>query len=139
MTEELFVRVAWLCIRQNEVLGINEVLYVRSPTGSVFFIPGGRVPERISHEQALIQKIKLDLNVDLVPNTLVKCLSFRAPAFGKQEGTMVENHYYRADYQGVLKTPQQIYELEWRSFGHGKDETEADQVALNRLHEDSII
>jgi hypothetical protein len=139
LEDKLFVRVAWLNIRYNEEKRRSEVLYVRSPTGKLFFIPGGRLIEGLDEIDSLIKKIHLDLNIDLIRPTLKRCLSFRAPAFDKTEGTMVENHYYRADCHGVPMLTDEIDEIEWRPHGHGKEETEADKVALAMLKEASVI
>jgi hypothetical protein len=137
--EETFERVACLFIRENENTGAKEVLFVRSPSGAVFFIPGGRRIEGRKDDEVLTQKIKLDLGIDLVPETIEKYTSFAAPAFGKEEGTMVENHYFVAEYLGMLKLTPQIYEMEWRPYGHGKDITIADEAVMKRLHSEGII
>jgi hypothetical protein len=141
--DDFFVRLAWLYIRPKEDSVQNEVLFVRAPSGGAFFIPGGRqVWGREDEEkEVLAQKIRLDLAVDLVMETLRLYVSIQAPAFGKEEGVMVKNRYYFAEYIGLLKCTPQIYQIEWITCNDNRDLplTEVDQVLLMRLKDDGIL
>ena len=158
--EESFSRVACLFTRENEQTGFKEVLYVRSPDGKMFFIPGARrieVPQESEDYKAkqdyqdklvLMQKMQLDLTVDLVFETIQKYTSFAAPAFGKEEGTMVENHYFFAEYKGRLRETPQIYQLEWRSYDFGRTSSEVevekhftdlDMALMEQLQREGIL
>jgi len=145
--EDTIPRVACLFIRETDA-GAKEVLFVRSPDGAAFFIPGGRrVEAKLDEDQeevdkkVLARKMRLDLDVELVLDELTKYTSFAAPAFGKEEGVMVENKYFVAhSYLGLLKTTMQIYALAWRRYDSSMDDcTEADRAAMSLLREEGII
>lgn len=138
VTDEYFERAAWICVREND-RSRKEVLFVRSPTGDRLIIPGVRTKEGLDDKQTLAQKIKLDLNVDLVADTMVLFTSFGASAYGKDEGVMVGNRYYFAEYLGLIQTTPQIYFIEWLPYETSEELTEADTAALQQLRDAGII
>lgn len=137
-SDEYFERVAWICVRENE-RSKKEVLFARSPTGDRFMIPGGRIKEGQDERLTLAHKIKFDLNVDLVPDTMRLFTSFGASAYGKDEGVMVANKYYVADYLGMIQTTQQIYSIKWLPYDTDEELTEADIAVMLQLRNEGII
>lgn len=138
VTDEYFERAAWICVREND-RSRKEVLFVRSPTGDRLIIPGVRTKECRDDKLTLAEKIKLDLNVDLVPDTMVLFTSFGASAYGKDEGVMVGNKYYFAECLGLIQTTPQIYFIEWLPYETDEDLTEADTAALQQLRDAGLI
>jgi 8-oxo-dGTP diphosphatase len=138
VTDEYFERVAWICVRENNN-GRKEVLFVRSPDGDRFIIPGGRIKQGQDDEITLTEKIKLDISVDLVPDTIRLFTSFGASAYGKDLGVMVGNKYYFADHLGTIQTTPQIYVIKWIPHGADEELTEADTAVMQQLLNEGII
>ena len=138
VTDEYFERVAWICVRENDRTK-KEVLFVRSPDGDRFMIPGGRTKKGQDDKLTLAEKIKLDLTVDLVPDTIRLFTSFGASAYGKDMGVMVGNKYYFADHLGMIQTTPQIYFIAWLPFETDEELTEADIAVMLQLRNEGII
>jgi 8-oxo-dGTP diphosphatase len=150
ITDEYFERAAWICVRDSK-RGVKEVLFVRSLTGDRLIIPGGRtqqdedynVLDRDQKDErdklALIKKIKLDLTVDLVPETVRLFTSFGAPAYGKDEGVVVGNKYYFADHVGTIQKTPEVPFIEWLPIDTEEELTAADIAVMRQLYKEGII
>ncbi len=141
-----FVRLAWLYIRPKADSLQNEVLMVRSPSGEALFIPGVRqvevpVYQEEHNKEVLMQKMKHDLTVDLVRESIREYVPIQAPAFGKEEGVMVKNRYYFAEYTGVLRLTPRIHLIEWITYNdhRGLSLTPVDKALLIRLKDEGIL
>jgi hypothetical protein len=144
--DKSFVRLAWLYIRPKADSFQNEVLFVRSPSGDALFIPGVRqvedsVYQREKDKEVLTQKMKHDLTVDLVRESMQLYVPIQAPAFGKKEGVMVKNLYYFAKYTGELRLTPRIHLIEWVSYNdnRGLPITPVDQALLLQLKDEGIL
>jgi hypothetical protein len=143
--DDSFVRLAWLCIRPKAGSIHDEVLMVRSPTGDALFIPGVRqvevpVYQEEKDKEVLIQKMKHDLTVDLIKESMQLYVPIQAPAFGKK-GVMVKNLYHFAKYKGKIQITPRIHLIEWVTYNddRGLTVTPVDSAVLITLHNDGIL
>ena len=112
-------RLSWICINDN------KVLFVKNKKRDALFDPGGRwAPRRWIFEtpgqqrerqiEELTHKVQRDLRITLVkPVTFLS--SFRAPAYGKDEGAMVEMRMFMSlGHLGkILEHPSPQLETHW--------------------------
>ncbi len=139
VVEESFPRVAWLYIKSMGNSSYGKVLFVRSPEGKAFIIPGARLPEGACPTRVLEDKIQLDLNVRLDRQTIQLYKSFQAPAFGKEEGVMVENKFYISNCFGTPMCTPQIYELAYLGYDDPRIQTDIDRSIMEMLFKEGII
>lgn len=103
-------KLAWVQVKDK------RLLVARSKGQEAFYIPGGKREQGECDEEALIREIKEELSVDLKPETIEHCQTFRAQAHGKPEGVMVKITCYLADFTGEIKAESEIEEVRWVSY-----------------------
>ena len=89
----------------------DRVLMTRSKGKDVFYFPGGKRESGESDEQTLHREIKEELNVELIPGTIMYLNTFQTQAHGQPEGTLLKTTYYSAKYTGELRPSSEIEEF----------------------------
>jgi 8-oxo-dGTP pyrophosphatase MutT (NUDIX family) len=103
-------KLAWLYIRDGKLLS------ARSKNKTLFYIPGGKREVGESDEQALVREIKEEISVDLIPSTIKYAETFRAPADGKSNDTIVKLTCYFAEFKGELCSDAEIEEIDFIGY-----------------------
>lgn len=84
--------VGWVCIRDGRLLA------VRAHGRDRFYLPGGKIEDGESLEQALIREVREELGLHLT--NLRSALTVRAQAHAQPHGTALTMHCFHADYSG---------------------------------------
>ncbi|MFT7052798.1 MAG: 8-oxo-dGTP diphosphatase [Psychromonas sp.] len=103
-------KLAWLYIRDGKLLS------ARSKNKKLFYIPGGKREDGESDQQALIREIKEEMSVKIIPASIKYAQTFKAPADGKNNETLVKLTCYFADFQGDLSPDAEIEEIDFLSY-----------------------
>ena len=127
-------KLAWILVRSR------RQLVARTKEKSVFFTPGGKREPGEDDATALCRECKEELNVNLVPDSILPYGVFEAEAFGKPAGTIVRMICYTADYQGSLSPQSEIEEFAWISSDFPRERlTVAGCQILDDLKERGLV
>jgi len=132
MTKEID-KLAWLFIQDGKLLS------ARSKNKSLFYIPGGKRERGESDEQALIREIKEEISVDLVPSSIKYVETFKAPADGKADNTIVKLTCYFADYDGQLCPDEEIEEIDFISYQDKLRCSQGSIKVMDWLHSQKLL
>jgi len=91
----------------------RRLLTVRAAGKSAFYLPGGKREAGESDLDALLREVREELTVSLLPDTLVRLGTYRAPAHDYPAGTSVDLGCYSADFEGEIKAAAEIEEVAW--------------------------
>ena len=86
----------------------KKVLLVLGKNKDTWVLPGGKVDEGETEEQALIRECKEEINVIVDSSTIKHYETIQGGAYGKIEGTQVQVSIYTADFTGVIKPQMEI-------------------------------
>ncbi len=98
---------AWVRVENRRLLA------VRTAGKSAFYLPGGKREAGESDLDALLREVKEEVTVSLLPDTLVRVGTYRAPAHDYPAGTSVDLVCYSADFEGEIKAAAEIGEVAW--------------------------
>jgi uncharacterized protein (TIGR00730 family) len=119
---------AWVRIQDRRLLA------VRTAGKFAFYLPGGKREAGESDLDALLREVKEELTVSLLPDTLVRVGTYRAPAHDYPPGTSVDLVCYSADFEGEIKAAAEIEEVAWL----GREDLErcapAVRLVIEELH-----
>jgi 8-oxo-dGTP diphosphatase len=91
----------------------RRLLTVRTSGKDAFYLPGGKREPGESDLDALLREVREEVSVHLLPDTLVRVGTFRAPAHDYPAGTSVDLVCYLADFEGEIKLAAEIEEMAW--------------------------
>jgi len=91
----------------------KKVLVTLSTGKDVWYIPGGKREGKESDIEALTREVKEELSVDLKPETISHYGTFEAQAHGKPIGVKVRMTCYTSDFEGTLKTSNEIRKIDF--------------------------
>jgi len=117
----------------------RKVLSTLSKGKEVWYIPGGKREEGETDEQALIREVKEELQVAIIPESIVLYGIFEAQAHGKPEGTIVRMTCYTALYSGELQASSEIEEFRYVPYTWKEKSSPVDQVIFDDLKQKDLI
>jgi 8-oxo-dGTP diphosphatase len=126
-------KLAWICLKENKVLG------ARSRGRDVYYLPGGKREPGESDHQALIREIHEELSVFLEPETIKPLHVIRGQAHGKAPGVDVQLTCYTAEWRGNIHPNAEIEAVEWLAFHDRERCSETMQVMLDWLKTKGLI
>ena len=89
----------------------GKVLMCRSHGKELYYLPGGKLEPGETEEEAMIRECKEEIDIDLIPGSLVKFCRFEAPAYGFKEPRIVVMNCYKFDFTGVIKARADIDDI----------------------------
>ncbi len=95
------------------VIKDRKLLLAFSANKQAFYLPGGKVDAGETSLQALTREIKEELNIDLAENSLQYYTHITAPAFGEQQGIIMEQDCYLYELQEAIQPNAEISALEY--------------------------
>jgi pimeloyl-ACP methyl ester carboxylesterase/ADP-ribose pyrophosphatase YjhB (NUDIX family) len=99
--------VAWICIRDR------QVLCARTTGKDVFYLPGGKREKGESDWEALRREVQEELNVSLIPETLIEVIVVQEVAHGYAQPTQVTMRCFQANYTGEIIANSEIEAIAW--------------------------
>jgi 8-oxo-dGTP pyrophosphatase MutT (NUDIX family) len=120
----------------------RKLLLAYSKNKQAFYLPGGKTNAGETSQAALIREIREELNISLGPAELQFYTHISAPAFGEQDGTIMEQDCF---IQHVEQIPEPGAEIESiRYFDTRSYQLEPAQVPgvillMQKLKQDGLI
>lgn len=121
-------KLAWLRIENKTLLA------ARTRNRDTYYLPGGKRDEGEDDHAALSREIREELNVYLIPETLLFVGQFAAPAHGQPAGTTVQMRCYTGDYTGNLAASAEIEEIRWLTYAERHEVSEVTQSIFDFLY-----
>lgn len=126
-------KVALLLLRDR------RLLCARSVGNAVWYLPGGKREPGESDGQALAREIREELDVRLMPDTLVFAGKFEAQADGRPAGTRVRSRCYFGAVEGVPAPAAEIEALAWMRHCDGIQGSQTLRLVLDHLLTERLI
>ncbi|RRJ65645.1 NUDIX domain-containing protein [Paenibacillus oralis] len=126
-------KIAWICIKDQRILG------VRSKGKELFYFPGGKREPGETDAETLQREIGEELSVRIKPETIAYYGAFEAQADGKPEGVLVKMTCYTADYSGELAPASEIAELAWLSYADLDRASLISRIIFDELYEKNLL
>lgn len=117
----------------------KKILVTLSKGKDTWYIPGGKREGEESDQEALTREVKEELNVDVIPGSLVQVGTFEAQAHGKPEGTLVRMTCYTGTYVGNLEASAEIEKIDWFTFSQKNQTSIVDQIIFLDLKSKNLI
>ena len=128
---------AGLLIVQN-----RKLLLAYSKNKQCFYLPGGKIDNGESAEEALCREIEEELNVHLKKEDLKYYTHISAPAFGELDGIMMEQECFLVEKRISPSASAEIEEIRYFSLQDYRRESNQAPGAvmiLERLKADEFI
>ena len=126
-------KVALLLLRDR------RLLCARSVGNAVWYLPGGKREPGESDGQALAREIREELDVRLMPDTLVFAGEFEAQADGRPASTRVRSRCYFGAVEGVPAPAAEIEALAWMRHCDGIQGSQTLRLVLDHLLTERLI
>lgn len=126
-------KAAWIYLQDK------KILTTLSKGKNAYYIPGGKIEKKETHQQAIIREIKEELSVDIVPESIKFYGIFEAPAHGKPPGTVVRMNCFMANFAGELKPDHEIEALEFFSYADRDKVGPVDKLIFDDLKERGLL
>ena len=126
-------KVALLLLRDR------RLLCARSVGNAVWYLPGGKREPGESDGQALAREIREELDVRLMPDTLVFAGELEAQADGRPAGTRVRSRCYFGAVEGVPAPAAEIEALAWMRHCDGIQGSQTLRLVLDHLLTERLI
>ncbi|MBW4692596.1 MAG: NUDIX domain-containing protein [Lyngbya sp. HA4199-MV5] len=110
MNSTLIDVVAWICIRDR------QVLCARTTGKDVFYVPGGKREKGESDWEALRREVQEELNVSLIAETFTEVMVVQEVAHGYTEPTQVMMRCFQADFTGEIIATSEIEAIAWLKY-----------------------
>jgi 8-oxo-dGTP pyrophosphatase MutT (NUDIX family) len=133
MNSTLIDVVAWICIRDR------QVLCARTRGNDVFYLPGGKREQGESDWEALRREVQEELNVNLLAETFTELILIQEVAHGYTEPTQVTMRCFGADYRGEIMANSEIEAIAWLRYRDLDQCAPATQRALEYLYQQQWI
>lgn len=99
------------------VIKERKLLLAYSLNKQCFYLPGGKIDKDETAEQALCREIAEELNVHLDPADLRYYTHISAPAYGEENGTIMEQDCFLIDTAVSPVAAAEIGELKYFTLG----------------------
>jgi 8-oxo-dGTP pyrophosphatase MutT (NUDIX family) len=133
MNSTLIDVVAWICIRDR------QVLCARTRGNDVFYLPGGKREKGESDWEALRREVQEELNVNLIAETFTKLMVVQEVAHGYTKPTQVTMRCFGADYRGEIIANSEIEAIAWLRYTDLDQCAPATQRVLKYLYQQQWI
>lgn len=110
-----------------------QVLRPRSNGKSKYYFPGGKRELNESDEQTLIREIRVELSVEIVPNSSKYIGAFTAQSDGMKKGILVKMTCSSIDFRGTLKPNNEIEEIKWVNYADINTVSAVDKIIFDFL------
>jgi 8-oxo-dGTP diphosphatase len=117
----------------------KKVLVTLSKGKDVWYQPGGKREEGENDKETLIRELKEELNIDIIPSTIVYYGTFKAQAHGKPEGVIVQMTCYTAEFKGKLNPANEIDRYDYFPYSRKKETSAVDHLIFDDLKEKNLI
>lgn len=120
----------------------RQLLLAFSKNKQCFYLPGGKLDEKESPEEALCREIAEELDINLNPGQLTFYSHISAPAFGEPTGVMMEQDCYLASTDQLPRASAEIGELRYfslREYLREKHQAPGAIMILDQLTRDNLI
>lgn len=128
----LIKSVAWLYVENG------KVLCVRTKGKDKFYIPGGKIDQGESPEDALIREIREELKISIDKISLRPAIKITDTAHGFN-GVQVEMQCFFATHTGSISINSEIEEIKWMGADYLENCAPAAQKAVEFLAAEQII
>ena len=126
-------KLAWIYIKDRKILS------TRSRGKDTYYIPGGKREGEKSDEVALCRKIKEELSIDILPETIKYVGTWEGQAHGKPEGTMLRMTCYSSEFKGEIMPSSEIEEIIWCMHKDREKSAPVDKIIFDWLKEKNLI
>jgi 8-oxo-dGTP diphosphatase len=120
-------KIAYIKIEQGHILS------TRSFGKTKFYFPGGKREGYETDPKTLLREVKEELDIDIVPKTIQYIGTFEAQADSHKEGVIVQMTCYTGEFEGTIKTCNEIAEVRWLSYTDIEIVSEVDKKIFNFL------
>jgi 8-oxo-dGTP pyrophosphatase MutT (NUDIX family) len=94
----------------------RKLLLAYSKNKSCFYLPGGKVDNHETAAQALCREISEELNVSIEENELTYYTHITAPAYGEENGTIMEQECFLLERSVSPAASAEVSELKYFSL-----------------------
>jgi 8-oxo-dGTP pyrophosphatase MutT (NUDIX family) len=135
--EKIELHTAGLLVIQD-----NKLLLAFSKNKKAFYLPGGKIDQGETSQEAIIREIKEELNIDLIPEKLKFHYHISAPAYGENANIVMEQDCYLYDLDEKIQPSNEIAEVKFFDFeSYQKEEIQVVgvQKAFEKLRIDKFL
>lgn len=86
----------------------NKLLLAYSGNKNAWYLPGGKIDQGETAQEALVREIEEELNLELDTNRLQYYCHTTAPAYGEQANIIMEQECYLYDLQETIEPSHEI-------------------------------
>ncbi|CAM1351155.1 NUDIX hydrolase [Tenacibaculum insulae] len=117
----------------------GKILSTKSKGKHKFYIPGGKREKNETDQETLIREIKEELNVNIIPDSIIYFGTFIAQSDGDKTGVLVKMTCYKAEYLGNPEPTSEIEEIKWLHFNDSDIISEVDKKIFKVLKENNEL
>jgi 8-oxo-dGTP diphosphatase len=117
----------------------QQILMTLSQGKDTYYIPGGKREPGETDVQAVTREVKEELNVDLLPESLVHYGTFEAQAHGKPPGTIVRMTCYTGSFTGTPAPTSEIQDIAYYTYAQRNLVGPVDQLIFDDLKNKNLI
>ena len=117
----------------------RKVLSTRSRGKTNFYLPGGKREAGESDLRCLQREIKEEMNVEILPASVVYYGTFSAPADGHPNGVSVKMTCYTADFTGNPVASAEIEEIRELTTDNVQEISAVDKLIFADLHNKGLL
>lgn len=124
------------------VIKDRKLLLAFSVNKQAFYLPGGKIHSGETAEQALRREIKEELNLELHEEDLRYYTHITAPAFGENEGVVMEQECFFCKIDGRPVANAEIGALDYfdcRDYHAQTQRAPGVVIVMQKLKEDGMI
>jgi 8-oxo-dGTP pyrophosphatase MutT (NUDIX family) len=120
----------------------RKLLLAFSNNKKAFYLPGGKTDEGETTETALLREISEELNITLDPGKVRFYIHITAPAFGEQNGIVMEQDCFLYDLQEEPHPAAEIGDLRYfdiQTYSGQPHQVPGVVMVMHRLKADDLI
>jgi 8-oxo-dGTP pyrophosphatase MutT (NUDIX family) len=120
----------------------RKLLLAFSNNKKAFYLPGGKTDKGETTEAALLREVSEELNVDLVPEKVRFYTHITAPAFGEQDGIVMEQDCFLYDLDQQPRPAAEIGDLRYfdtQAYREQPHQVPGVVMVMHQLEKDNLI